>query len=1413
MRKKFLVGALSLLGLILLIAIGIFIYIRSGRLDLLLQSQIIASLAQMGIRAEIGSTRLDIRGSTVTLGDIKLFAQADNRQIGVVESLEAKFSVASYLQQEVNITSVKVTRPQVWVEVDEQGRSNLDSLHAPPETEKKRATITFLTAQVTVEGAELNYSDRARNVTALLPNLNATFNPKVPAALEDRINHELIATFNNAWATYEGRRVENISTELQADVTESTAKLYKLIVDSGLGRATADGDILAFSPFQYDLKAKTDVKLAEVARVFQPDLRVNGEATLDARVKGTSAQYNVNGNILSGRLDAEGFRVTNVRIDTNVTGEGDKYNATADVSSGAVSGPNVSISSVRLSDASVNGTGADFDVTGGLTLGALKSGKLSVNNLRGRFSADNQRVSLSQMSAVALGGSVTGNASVAYAGGQSRVEVEFRSVDLNQAATLASAQDVTVRGTANGRARLAFPGLNYKAATGRIDAAFDAAISPPTEGAESAPATGQVSLVATGRGFNVERAFVRSASSEVTATGAVDWNGSGSLQVNFQSQDMAEVQRVVEAFNLIPQEVKEQYAVQLTGPGSFEGRVQGRLASPSVQGRLRLEGIETQGQPFGSFEGNLAYSPSAVRIEDASLVRPDGSRADFTVNAPLSGENNIAVKANVQNFDLPAIVRLASPGLSDVVGKGAITGTVDLRGLPGPRTIEGTADLTLSSAEFNIPSAEEGEETKTVSVPEFIGKITLANSVVSVQDLRLQAGGSTIAGQGTFNLDTYAYQINAEGKDIDLSQVADAFTNKVQLAGNADVNVTGQGIWKDWRDIDINATIQGEAVRVNGRDLGDAKLVAFTEDGLLKVEATANVLDQPRTLAANIDLRDPKNYPVSASLEFTDTELGPYLGLVDPQLSQLTGRATGSVRVGGSLLNEQGDFSADRIQAVATLTKLEIGSTIADGRRYTITNQGDIVITATGQGITLNNVTFAGEGTSVTIGGTIARAGGPASSLQINGDVNLRLISSFTSAFFTTGLARVEATLGGSLESPQLMGFVNLRDVSLRVVDVPLSLSRGNGQIRFTANQALIENFTAATPGGGTIRVEGGAALAGLVPERFRVDINADQVAMEFPRDTRTVFDSEMSLQGNRRVQVLTGNIYVRRSSYTRDIRIEELLTGGPFGDDFLAIGPGGGGGGTLSGPRVTLDLRVEADNTITIQNNLADAVASAFLNIRGTTSEPLVSGRIQLARGTLEFRNERHEITRGIITLPPRRDADPILDIQSEADIQGYRITTAFSGSLSKLETTLRSDPELPEADIISLVLTGNVAGDISTAAAATQTGLGLAQSILSASLSERLEQGTQRLFGISRFSIDPLIVGRGSDPTARITIGQRIAKNLTVTYSQNLTSGPSGIDRIVLVEYRLSNRFSIVGFRNERGELGFDVRVRRRF
>jgi translocation and assembly module TamB len=595
-------------------------------------------------------------------------------------------------------------------------------------------------------------------------------------------------------------------------------------------------------------------------------------------------------------------------------------------------------------------------------------------------------------------------------------------------------------------------------------------------------------------------------------------------------------------------------------------------------------------------------------------------------------------------------------------------------------------------------------------------------------------------------------------------------------------------------------------VAVNGRDLGDASLTAVTDNGLLKISAAGKIAEQMRSVTGTIDLRDRKNYPINASIEFTDTDIGPFISWIAPELSSISGRASGSIRVEGPLQQP------DDVQVVARLTKLEVGGSISEGRPYRIVNQGDLVIRGGSKGITVEHAVFTGEGTSVAVEGTLAREGSGRTGLTIDGEINLRLLSSFTPVVFATGIGQVQASIAGSLESPQLLGVMNLKDVGVRILDFPISAAHGNGQVRFTSNQALVERFVATTPGGGSITIGGGAALSGLVPDRWRLDVNVDQVGAEYPRDTQTTVDADLVLQGNRRLQVLSGNVEVRRAAYTKDITLEELITtGGPFSPEFLETGPGGTG--APSGLQTTLDLHVVADNTLIVRNNLADAVGSAYLNIRGSLDEPVVSGRVLLSRGTLEFRNGRYELVRGLITIPGRRGSDVIVDFQTEADIRGYHVTISFNGTIAKLQTQVRSEPELPEPEIISLILTGSISSDRSTVASTSQTGLGLAQSILSASLSEQLEKGTQRLFGLSRFSIDPLLVGRGNDPTARITIGQRITRDLTVTYSQNLSSGPSGTEQVVLIEYRLSNRFSVVGYRNEQGALGFDVRLRKRF
>jgi len=87
-------------------------------------------------------------------------------------------------------------------------------------------------------------------------------------------------------------------------------------------------------------------------------------------------------------------------------------------------------------------------------------------------------------------------------------------------------------------------------------------------------------------------------------------------------------------------------------------------------------------------------------------------------------------------------------------------------------------------------------------------------------------------------------------------------------------------------------------------------------------------------------------------------------------------------------------------------------------------------------------------------------------------------------------------------------------------------------------------------------------------------------------------------------------------------------------------------------------------------------------------------------------------------------------------------------------------------------------------------------------------LERGAEKIFGLNRFSIDPSVVRGGvTNPTARLTLGKRITPDLNVLYSVDLRGTE---ERVLSLEYSLSDRFSVLLTNTEPGGLGFDLRVR---
>ena len=160
------------------------------------------------------------------------------------------------------------------------------------------------------------------------------------------------------------------------------------------------------------------------------------------------------------------------------------------------------------------------------------------------------------------------------------------------------------------------------------------------------------------------------------------------------------------------------------------------------------------------------------------------------------------------------------------------------------------------------------------------------------------------------------------------------------------------------------------------------------------------------------------------------------------------------------------------------------------------------------------------------------------------------------------------------------------------------------------------------------------------------------------------------------------------------------------------------------------------------------------------------------------------------------------------------------LTGPLSQPQAVVRSEPALPQADVVSLITTGQLSSTDTSLSVLSQSGLGTATSLLAdALINAPAQRATNRLFGLTRFEINPVFSRAGASPAARLTLGKRISKEVTVTYSTNVASDPN---QILALEYRLSDRLSFVAQYEQastrelsarNNAFSFEIRFRRRF
>jgi translocation and assembly module TamB len=872
----------------------------------------------------------------------------------------------------------------------------------------------------------------------------------------------------------------------------------------------------------------------------------------------------------------------------------------------------------------------------------------------------------------------------------------------------------------------------------------------------------------------VERADLRTPSTRLRVVGRIEGDDRADLALDADSTDLLATDELLLVVRRALGNAEAQ-ALGFTGTGLFRGRWRGTLGAPVFEGRFSGHDVGYSGVIWGKAEWAGAADAGSVRSH--SLVVSRGGAElwlDGLVETGFFGGQDV----------LDARVRLSGWPAQDIVK--TMAWDLDLTGLlTGTATLKGRRSRPEGSA---VLSAAHGRYYG-ISFDEARVSTEWRGGVSTVTDGRALLGGGHISFGGSLT-DEGVYDGTAEVQGVDAAALLPPAEPRVRIGGQLQGRATLQGTRDRPR---LRAALRSDRLFVGDEGLGalDTTLTG-SGDGRVAVDAKCRSARVDLALRGFVGAAPP--YAADLHLESTSTSVDPFVRVAFPSLPPPLGViVTGQLALRGPLASP-GSLSGE-----ATLSELSLLFP-----EYPVKSREPARLELASGAFRLGALRLAGEGTDLEIAGDAGVLGSGALAVTARGTADLRALAALSRRLRGSGSARLSVNVSGTTADPRVDGRLTLEGAGLRVRGFPHGLEGTEGTVRFNESALEVEGLT-GTLAGGSVELQGRATYALGKVTSFDLRPLGKGIALRYPEGIRSLLDADIRLFGDDDRQWLTGTIDVKQATYSRRYDVASEL---------MATRSSAEGATTLE-DSLRFALKIRAPGTLRIDNNLANLQARADLTLQGSASEPVVVGRAEVDRGRLYFQGQTYVIRRGVIDFTNPRKIDPLFDIEGETRIRSYRVSLRVNGTLDRVTPTLSSDPPLSSVQILNL-LAGADESVVSslTEAQAGQTQLAAtgAATLAAGRLSEQvgLERGVERVFGLNRFSIDPSIVrgGAGTTTSARLTVGKRLTPDLSVIFSQDLRGTE---ERILSVEYILSDRLSLLLTREQPGGLGFDLRLRR--
>jgi len=827
----------------------------------------------------------------------------------------------------------------------------------------------------------------------------------------------------------------------------------------------------------------------------------------------------------------------------------------------------------------------------------------------------------------------------------------------------------------------------------------------------------------------------------------------------------------------------------LSGSANWEGKITGSLKGPTFAGHARGERVRYDGINLDSLEGDLKYSPSEL-----SFIRGRARRGEMDVQ--IEAHLDLARWRFLPDNDWSGEIdfeKTPVDNIQQLMGRsypvhGLLSGQFHGRGTRAEPMVTGLFDLADGTIYDLSFSRLRGQLNLTP------GEIRIADAELRFFTPGTENGRGAGIVTGTAGYRPAEETISAEltGASLPLENIQKLQSSRLSIGGQVSFRLKING--------PVQAPLGEGTFRIVDFRVGQEIIGSF-DAGLTSDGRTAHLqLGSAMTtgdISGNCDLGLSSPFPLQGKISIRNIDLDPFF-VAALHLKGFSGhgKADGNISLNGALKQPK-DFIIQADFSRLTLNYANVQ----------LENVGPVRLRSSSQALEIEPATLKGTDTNFQVGGSISFSNRRAINLRLNGALDLKLLSGFVSDLEARGPAQINAIFEGTLDQPRITGRAHIENASVRAVDFPTGLSALKGDFVFDTTRLFFEDVTAEA-GGGTLHASGTISYTER-PIRYDITWRTDHIRIRYPEGMSWLAGGSLRLTGTPEAAVLSGRVTVERVTLTQGLEVASALVSAKEG---------------ISGPSTSspflrnLQFDIEALSTPDARMEWpnAELQAEANLRVRGTWEHPILLGHIHILSGDLYFAGNRYRVSRGDLNFANPFRLDPVLNVEATTNVQQYEITLNFNGPASKLTLAYRSDPPLPANDIVTLLAIGQTSSEAYVrSGGASQSGASSASAILSEAISSQLGGRVERLFGLTRFRVDPGLAGVGStgseqNPGARVTVEQQVTRNLTITYISNVSSTQ---EQVIQVEYNVDRNISIVALRDQNGTFGIDVKIKKRF